>query len=228
MSSKVLVVDDEERVRDLLHTVLEDEGYEVVEAANGQDGLKAFLDCRPALVLSDIMMPLMDGWQLLSRIREVSETPVILLTALEQEPHTVRGLRGGADDYIVKPPRSAEFCARVAAAMRRGNPSEAVEEGYLDSALHVDFLRHRVEVDGRLVHLSAQEFRLLAALVQHRGIVLSVDRLLDMCWVGGVGGLEHVRVYIGYLRKKIQDDPKAPRLIETVKEFGYRYCPQLA
>lgn len=228
MNSRILVVDDEEEVRDFLHDVLEDEGYEVVEAANGQDGLKAFFDCKPALVLSDITMPLMDGWQLLSRIREVSETPVILLTGLGKEPHAVRGLRGGADDYIVKPPRAAEFCARIAAAIRRGNPSEAVEEGYLDSALHLDFLRHKVEVHGRPVHLSALEFRLLAALVQRKGIVLSVDRLLDICWEGGIGGPENVRVYIGYLRKKIKDDPKAPRLIETVKEFGYRYCPQLA
>ncbi len=224
MNNKILLVDDEESILEVMRDALEPEGYEVASATNGQEGLKLFYSWQPTLVVMDVMMPLMDGWKLLERIREVSETPVIMLTALNREMDAVRGLKGGAYDYIAKPIRLSEFLARVEGVMRRANDDSSIAEEYKDSILHVDFLRHLVYLKGQKVDLSPQEFRLLSALVKNASTVLSTERLLDVCW-GEVGGSENVRVYIGYLRKKLQDDAKNPQLIETVREFGYRYCP---
>ena len=202
--------------------MLQEEGYDVVTASNGREGLRTFFTLRPALVVLDILMPEMNGWELLERIREVSESPVIILTALGREQDAVKGLRSGADDYVVKPVRTSEFVARVEAALRKSSPTPEVENVYKDAVLHVDYMRHQVYLRGSEVALSAQEFRLLAALVRNASAVVSTDRLLDMCW-GDAGGPESVRVYIGYLRKKLEEDSKRPRLIQTVREFGYRY-----
>ena len=220
--AKILVVDDETNVRELMSDVLEDDGYRVVSACDGREGLKAFFSWRPSLVVLDILMPSMNGWQLLERIREVSETSVIILTALGSELDTVRGLRSGADDYMFKPVRTSEFLARVEATLRKTNLSTEVIEEYQDAVLHVDFKRYQVCLDGVEIQLSPQEFRLLGTLVRNANTVLSTDRLLELCW-GEVGGPENVRVYVGYLRKKLHDDSKRPQLVETVREFGYRY-----
>ncbi|MBI2871917.1 MAG: response regulator transcription factor [Chloroflexi bacterium] len=223
--AKILVVDDEGPIREMLRDILEQEGYAVQDVADGEEGLKTFFSWKPSLVVLDILMPKMDGWQLLERIREMSEAPVIVLSALAEERHAVRGLRSGADDYVSKPVRTSEFLARVEAALRKAKIGPRVEEAYRDRVLCVDFLRHQVYVEGREVALSPQEFRLLAALVRHAGMVLSTDQLLDLCWGTGEGGPELVRVYIGHLRKKLGEDPKNALLIETVREFGYRYRP---
>ena len=225
MSAKVLVVDDEQSVCDLVQDVLVDAGHEVFAAVDGKEGLKAFYSWQPELVVLDISMPGMNGWDLLDRIREVSQTPVIILSALGREHETVRGLRSGADDYIVKPARTSELLARVEAALRKSEVAPEAGAVYQDSVVHVDLPRHQVHLQGQVVDLTPQEFRLLTALVQNAGFVLSTDRLSDLCWGAGNGGPENVRVYIGHLRKKLKDDPKRPRLIETVREFGYRYCP---
>ncbi len=224
MKANILVVDDEKAIGDLMKDILEAEGYRVAVAADGLEGLKAFFETRPTLVLLDILMPEMNGWQLLERIREVSEVPVIIVTALGREQDTVRGLRSGADDYVVKPVRRSEFLARVDAILRKANPSAQVGEEYEDAVLRVDFKRHRVHLKGDQVDLSAQEFRLLGTLVRNANAVMSTDRLLELCW-SEVGGPESVRVYVGYLRKKLEENPRKPCLIETVREFGYRYCP---
>ena len=232
-TKRVLLVEDEAGTRELIRTLLEEEGYEVRAAQDGQEGLRAFFQWQPDLVILDIRMPRMDGWELLGRIREVASTPVLMLTALGQSGDVIRGLRGGADDYVVKPVGMAELAARVDAILRRTGPQAVRQEpgddqppDYRDAALLVDRLRHQVYLNGREVELSPQEFRLLATLVAHAGIVLSPQRLLDLCWKEGEAGLEVVRVYIGYLRKKLEDNPRQPRLIETVREFGYRYRPQ--
>ena len=225
MAARILLVDDERELLDLMRELLEDQGYEVAVAADGREGLRAFFSWRPLLTVLDIMMPGMDGWHLLERIREVSEAPVIILTALGREHEQVRGLRSGADDYVVKPFRTAEFLARVEAALRRSSGPGDVAERYEDRALLVDFPRHQVYVAGDRVDLTPQEFRLLAALVRNANLVLSTERLLDLCWGRGQGAPESVRVYIGYLRKKLEEDPRHPRLLETVREFGYRYHP---
>ena len=179
MKSKILVVDDEEDLRDLMYDVLVAEDYEVVLAADGREGLKAFFGWRPDLVVSDILMPEMDGWQLLERIREVAEIPVIMLTALGREQDTVKGLRSGADDYLVKPVRMREFVARVEANLRKTRGSAEVADEYQDSVLKVNFPRHEVLLRGNKVSLSPQEFRLLSTLVRSPDVVLSADHLLD-------------------------------------------------
>ena len=223
--AKILVVDDQEPIRQLLRASLEPQGYSVRLAPDGQEGLKIFFAWQPSLVVLDVRMPKMDGWGLLDRIREVSEVPVIMLTALGMEDDAVRGLRGGADDYVIKPLRITEFLARVEAVLRKFKGAADTQEIYEDRVLHVDFLRHRVYLRGDEIDLAPQEFRLLAALVRNSGVVLSTDRLLDLSWTEGEGGPENVRVYIGYLRKKLEQEPREPKLIETVRSFGYRYRP---
>lgn len=220
----ILVVDDAIDIRDMLRDVLEAEGYSVATAANGLEALRAVYQSLPALVISDIAMPEMDGWTFLRRLREFTELPVIMLSALGEERDKVRGLRDGADDYVVKPVMRAELLARVDAVLRRSKSDAAGEEAvYSDSALYVDLERHDVRVNGEAVELSPQEFRLLIALVRHPGGVLSADRLLEMAWGTSEGGPENVRVYIGYLRKKLEPEPGVPPMIETIRGFGYRF-----
>lgn len=227
MTTKVLVVDDEETIRIMVREVLESEGYQTALAADGREALKAFFSFQPELVVLDVLMPYMDGWQVLERIREVSEARVIMLTALNQERQIIRGLHGGADDYMPKPFGTAELVARVETVLRRSK-SGTMSDSYKDALVHVDFQRHMVQLRGERLDLSPQEFRLLVALVKNAGMVMTPDRLLDQCWGEGEGGQESLRVYIGYLRKKLQDNPKRPELIETVREFGYRYRPPVA
>ena len=221
----ILVVDDEEDLRELLRLVLERVGHRVATAVDGTDGLRQFFSKPPDLVLLDAQMPTMDGWTLLERIREVSEVPVIMLTAFGAERHKMQGLRGGADDYVVKPVGEQELLARIDAVLRRTSSHDKVQELYADSGLRVDFRSHQVHLRGTEVRLSALEFRLIAALIQHSGAVLSPDRLLDLCWGDRESGPESVRVYIGYLRRKLEEDPARPKLLETVRGFGYRYRP---
>lgn len=223
MADRVLVVDDEENIRELVRAVLEQAGYQVSLAIDGQEGLRRIFSEPPDLVVLDVMMPKMDGPTLLQRIREVSDVPVIMLTALGQEADKVRGLRGGADDYLVKPFGGQELLARIEAVRRRVLDKGQVRDTYEDKELRIDFQRHQVHVRTTPVKLTALEFKLLSVLVHNKGIVLSTDRLLDLCWGERVSGPESVRVYIGSLRRKLEVDPSSTELIETVRGFGYRY-----
>ena len=223
---RILVVDDAQDICRLLSDILEAEGYEVTDASNGNEGLRALYEFRPALIITDVSMPDMDGWTFLERIRQLTEVPVIMLSALSAEYDKVRGLRTGADDYIVKPLQQGELVARVNAVLRRVRQDGVKEEAvYEDSALYIDFARHDVRVRGKQLELSPQEFRLLTAFVKNPGAVLSPEQLLDLCWGMSDGGTENVRVYMGYLRKKLERDPHTPELLETVRGFGYRYTP---
>lgn len=223
----ILVVDDAFDIRDMLREVLEAEGYSVDTAANGLEALRAVYQSRPVLVISDIAMPEMDGWTFLQRLREFTELPVIMLSALGEERDKVRGLRDGADDYVVKPVMRAELLARVEAVLRRSKSNAPDEEAvYRDDTLYVDLQRHDVRVKGEAVELSPQEFRLLIALVRHPGAVLSADRLLELAWGTSEGGPENVRVYVGYLRKKLDPEPGLSPMIETIRGFGYRFNAQ--
>ena len=222
---KILVIDDEKNVRELLSYILESAGYSLRSASDGYEGLTAFFSWRPDLILLDVLMPKMDGWTLLARIRELSNTPVIMLTALGQEHQKVRGLKSGADDYIAKPFGRDELLARVEAVLRRTDGAQQIEDVYKDEVLQVDFQRHLVFVRGRQIELSPIEFRLLGALIRSASVVLSPDRLLDLCWGERSGGPGNVRVDINYLRRKLEESPSSPVLIETVREFGYRYKP---
>ncbi|MCH7737195.1 MAG: response regulator transcription factor [Chloroflexi bacterium] len=222
----VLVVDDEDATRLKVAGRLERAGYDVFEASNGLEGLQGFYRNRPNLVVLDVAMPEMDGWQVLQRIREVSTIPVLMLTAIKQERDKIRGLDEGADDYITKPFSGEDLVARVKAIMRRANQAQdEIEENiYSDSDLSIDFQRHEVFVRGESVNLSATEFRLLNVLTKYAGQVLSQARLLDLVWGQEFDdSLSVARLYIAYLRQKIEENPRKPKLIEPIRGFGYRY-----
>jgi DNA-binding response OmpR family regulator len=225
--TRVLVVDDDPDIRGLLAELLRRAGHDVVEAENGRAGLRAFHASTPDLVLLDVSMPELDGWQTLERIRDLSDVPVLMLTARGDELERVRGLQAGADDYVVKPFGRQELLARVQAILRRSaaRPAETAES-YADERVEIDFGQRAVRYAGRDVALTPLEFKLLAAFVRHPRQVLSRDQLLDLVWgdAFGVSG-DQVKLYVGYLRRKL--DPESPEStpIETVRGFGYRYRP---
>ena len=224
MSQRILVIDDSETERALLTSRLEHSGYVVSVAADGRAGLRALFELRPDLVLLDVVMPGIDGWKTLELIREISDVPVIMLTGLDSEIERVRGLRGGADDYVGKPFGAAELAARIEAVLRRSREKPTVREIYEDGLVFIDFEAHEVRVHGEAVDLTPLEFRLLAALTENRGVVLSRDRLLELVWgISYAGAGDQVKLYIRYLRQKIERDAKMPELIETVRGVGYRY-----
>ena len=223
---RVLVVDDDEDIRRLVRTLLERTGASVRDAANGRDGLREFHGFRPDLVVLDVNMPELDGWAVLERIRDMSDVPVLMLTARGDELERVRGLQSGADDYVVKPFGKQELVARVQALLRRASrtPPESEADTYADAYLTVDWAQARVTVGDREVQLTPLEFRLLSTFVRHRRQVLSREQLLELVWgdAFGVGG-DQVKLYVGYLRRKLDADAPDSVPIETVRGFGYRY-----
>jgi DNA-binding response OmpR family regulator len=227
-SARVLVVDDDEDIRNLVCELLRRAGHDVVEAENGRLALRTLHASPPDLVLLDVSMPDLDGWQTLERIRDLSDVPVLMLTARGDELERVRGLQAGADDYVVKPFGRQELLARVQALLRRAaaaGPGDRPET-YLDGRIEVDFAQRAVTYDGRGVTLTPLEFRLLSAFVRHPRQVLSRDQLLELVWghAHGVSG-DQVKLYVGYLRRKLDPDTPDAVPIETVRGFGYRYRP---
>ena len=224
-STKVLVVDDEPDLVALLREWLEEEGYQVVSASTGEEGLRLFFEQRPDLSIVDLRMPGMDGFQLVGRIREMSEARVLVLSALGGEEQVVRGLELGADEYLVKPVTKRAFLARVRSHIRRAGGAEQATAGYADSNLSLSFLTHELQVRGQAVHLRPIEFRLLAFLVQNRDRLLNHHEILDQVWGDPKGSLDSLKWYISSLREKVEETPKRPRLILTVPKVGYRYLP---
>jgi DNA-binding response OmpR family regulator len=221
---RVLVADDDRDVRELVRTLLERAGHEVVEAADGRECLRALYERRPELVVLDVSMPALDGWRALERIREVADVPVLMLTARGDELDRVRGLRAGADDYVSKPFGRQELLARVDALLRRAASPAEVREAYSDDLIEIDFAQHLVTAGGRAVELTPLEFRLLAAFVQHPRQVLSHDQLRELAWGDSFAhSSDQVKLYVGYLRRKLRDATGAEPPIETVRGFGYRY-----
>ncbi len=223
----ILVVDDEERMARFIRLNLEHDGFRVVEAYRGMKALQALRDHLPDVVVLDVMLPDMDGFEVLKMIREISTVPVIMLTAKGEEEDRVRGLELGADDYVTKPFSPRELVSRVRAVLRRnemaaGTPSTEVIE--VDERLKVDFGRREVWVDGQLVKLRPTEYRLLYHLMQKAGWVLTYDQLLTRVW-----GYEYrdeaqyVRLYVNYLRQKLEKDPANPKYILTERGVGYRF-----
>jgi len=221
----VLVVDDDADVRALVSTLLGRAGYLVAEASDGRAALKALYGQRPDLVVLDVNMPDLDGWATLERIRELSDVPVVMLSARGEELEKVRALRAGADDYVTKPFGRQELLARVESVLRRTAGGE-LKETYSDSLLTVDFGERRLTVGERSVELTPLEFKLLAAFVEHPNQLLEHGQLLELVW-GGERGIsrDQVKLYVGYLRKKLADAGGQPDAIETVRGFGYRYSP---
>jgi len=223
---RILVVDDDPEVRSLVRTLLERAGATVREAGDGREALRIFFDARPDLVILDVEMPELDGWETLERLRDLSEVPVLMLTARDAEMEKVRGLRAGADDYVTKPFGRQEFLARVNALLRRSSGAKPVErETYQDGLITIDVADARVTVNASEVQLTPLEFRLLVAFVRNPDQVLSRDQLLDLVW-GDASGVaaDQVKLYVGYLRRKLEpalDGIEMP--ISTVRGFGYRY-----
>jgi DNA-binding response OmpR family regulator len=219
----ILVVDDDADMRDLVAELLGRAGHDVRQASDGRAGLRELFRRPPDLVVLDVSMPELDGWATLERIREVSEVPVLMLTAQSGELDKVRGLRGGADDYVAKPFGRQELLARVEALLRRAAPAAPAREAWSDGWLEIDHARRIVRAGGNDVTLTPLEFRLLSVLAEHAGQVLSADQLLDLVWGdAATNARESVKLYVGYLRRKLGlRDGESP--IETVRGFGYRY-----
>jgi len=228
-SAEVLVVEDEDDVRRLVRVLLERAGHSVVEAANGLEALRRLEDDAPDLVVLDVAMPELDGWQTLERIRDLSDVPVLMLTARAGELDKVRGLRGGADDYVTKPFGRQELLARVEALLRRTSGPPEVRSAYEDGAVRIDYVSREVVAGGHEVQLTPLEFKLLSAFVRHPNETLSRTRLLELVWgdVDGFGG-DQVKLYVGYLRRKLGWGPSDGGPLETIRGFGYRYRPPAA
>jgi DNA-binding response OmpR family regulator len=223
--AQVLVVDDDDDLRAMVSKLLTRAGMSTIEAASGNEGLRKFFASRPDLVVLDVSMPGMDGFEVLQRIRDLSDVPVLLLTAHGVEMEKVRGLKSGADDYVTKPFGRQELAARVEALLRRGGEPEAAPEVLSDRLVEVDFAQAKALVRGRELSLTPLEFRLLAAFVRNPNQVLSRDQLLELAWASSSNASrEQVKLYVGYLRRKLRDASGVEPL-ETVRGFGYRYNP---
>ncbi len=221
---KVLIIEDEPDTSELIQICLNKEGYETYAATDGMIGIREFHSRRPDLVILDIMLPKLDGWEICRRIREMSDVPIIVLSAQVRETDRVRGLNLGADDYLIKPFATSELIARVKSVLRRYRmPAPEADEGYADGVLTIDYSRQLVYVKGREVMLSVKEFSLLTYLVKNAGRVLSHEQILDRVWGMDYDSYESVKQYISYLRHKIEEDPSKPQLIVTVRGVGYRY-----
>jgi two-component system KDP operon response regulator KdpE len=222
----ILIVDDEARMRRFIRMNLELEGYQVVEADNGLEALERIRQFTPELVIMDVMMPQMDGFETLKLLREISTVPVILLTVKGDEEDKIYGLGLGADDYVTKPFSPRELSSRVNAVLRRAEWPAPTPRTVLkiDDRLSVDFNRHQVIVDGERIDLRPTEYRLLNHLIQNAGWVVPHDTLLAKVWGYEYRDETHyLRLYINYLRKKIEKDPAKPEYILTERGVGYRF-----
>jgi DNA-binding response OmpR family regulator len=223
---RIMVVDDEERMVRFIRLNLEHDGFQVSEAFNGKQAVQRIRDINPDLILLDVMMPDLDGFEVLQLVREFSNVPVIMLTAKSEEDDRVRGLELGADDYITKPFSPRELVSRVKAVLRRTEGASGSMHGLIevDENLKMDFDRREVWKDGKIVKLRPTEYRLLFHLVQNAGWVVSHDQLLAKVWGYEYRDEPHyVRLYINYLREKLEDDPASPKYILTERGVGYRF-----
>ncbi len=223
---RILIVDDEERMVRFIRLNLEHDGFQVSEAFNGRQAVQKLRDVNPDLILLDVMMPDLDGFEVLEMIREISNVPVIMLTAKGEEDDRVRGLELGADDYVTKPFSPRELVSRVRAVLRRTESASGSMHGLVevDERLKINFDRREVWLEGKIVKLRPTEYRLLYHLVQNAGWVVSHDQLLAKVWGYEYHDEPHyVRLYINYLRQKLEKDAANPKYILTERGVGYRF-----
>lgn len=225
MGLKILVVDDEPAIQELVRFALEREGFDVIVAADGWEGLELAKKRHPDLVVLDLMLPGLNGFEVCRALRAETDIPVLMLTARKEEADQVRGLDLGADDYVTKPFSPRELAARVKAILRRTrHRAEEAAEPASQKGLHVDVERRQILVDGRSVELTFTEFELLRTLRSSPGRVFSRDDLLSRVWgTDFFGDTRTVDVHIRHLREKLKEDPVNPRFIETVRGVGYRF-----
>lgn len=227
MKEKILLVDDDVEFAEIAQTWLQNAGYDVLTEENGKAGLRRFYSSRPNLVLLDANMPEMDGYDVCHRIRDMSDTPVIMVTVNGRSSDLLRGFDLGADDYMTKPLDFSELVARVAAILRRcaiempDEPSETFHNGDVE----VDWRSHQVYVRGDVVKLSPTEFKLLSCLIKNRGWIVTHEQLLQKVWGPNyVGDKSFVKLYIRYLRQKIEENAHKPQMILTERGVGYRFA----
>lgn len=223
---RILVVDDDKTLVRLLRDALSKAEYDVITASNGIDALQELYAKQPDLVLLDVMMPRMDGWETAQRIRQVSAVPVIMLTAKDEESDKLKGFTAGVDDYVTKPFSFAEIVARVNAVLHRARqvPLDHKPKRYSSGTLVIDTDSRRVTKAGKIIELTPTEYRLLATLAENAGRVLSHEQLLNKVWGYEFGeDTGYVKRYIWYLRRKVEDDPRKPEHILTERGFGYLF-----
>lgn len=228
MKQTILVIDDDQDLTVMLRAQLERRNYRVVVASNGREGLQKAYQARPDLIILDIMMPEMDGWEVCQRLRELSNVPIIMLTARNIKGDIVKGLESGADDYLTKPFSAVELEARIQAVLRRSENTDGKIKSrssfYSNGYLTIDFDRRTVKVRGETIELTPTEFKLLSCLVRNEGRVLPHRYLLTEVWGPEYADeVDYVKLYVRYLRLKIEEDPSEPIYIQTEWGVGYRF-----
>lgn len=227
MAAKILIIDDDPGLLTLMRLALERDGFEVITAQSGKEGLRKAYETHPDLIVLDILMPEMDGWEVCQRLRYVCDTPILILTAVNGSEGVIRGLSIGADDYVLKPCAFEELKARIRVLLRRAarTPDDMRQTIYDDGNLRIDFSEGSVTKKGKPVPLTPTESRLLLYLASQRGRVISHQELLTHVWGPAYSdAVGYLSVYIRYLRKKIEDDPSNPRYIRTRWRVGYYFA----
>lgn len=222
--SDLLLIDDDAGLTELLGDFLRNQGYSVHVAHDGFSGVRSFFNCHPDLVILDVTMPQRDGWESLERIREISTTPVIMLTARGEEENILRGFALGADDYVTKPFSFAQLAARIRAVLNRAQGDLADDTQLQAGDLKIDLQTRRVWRGDKLLHLTPTEFKLLVTLMRHVGQVLTTEELVNTVWGPEYADeIGYVRRYIWHLRKKVEVDPDNPRYIHNERGYGYSF-----
>ncbi|MBL8132420.1 MAG: response regulator transcription factor [Anaerolineae bacterium] len=226
MSEKILVIDDEVTTVNLITMLLERKGFEVIKANNAEEGLRRAYRYQPDLVLLDIFMPDMDGWEVCRRLRDLSDVPIIFLTALDSVKDIVHGLEIGADDYVTKPFDHDELIARIRAHLRRAPRPQMSEELVFDNGdFRINFMNREVRVRSQICHLTPKEFNLLSVLVRNAGRVVPRSELVIEAWGEEYSdAIDSLKLYIHYLRQKIEVDAEQPEYILTSRGVGYRFA----
>lgn len=226
MSAKVLVVDDEKTTVNLIGILLERRDFDVIKAYSAEEGLRMAYKHQPDIVLLDIMMPDMDGWEVCRRLREMSDVPILFLTARGDIKDVVDGLNMGADDYIIKPYDNDELVARIKAHLRRAPRNDMSEELSFDNGdFRINFMNREVYVRNEIKHLTPKEFNLLGVLVRSAGRVVTRRELVTQAWGDEYSdAIDSLKLYIHYLRQKVETDPARPDYILTSRGVGYRFA----
>lgn len=221
MTAKILVIDDDKKITALLRRTLVFEGYDARTAGGGEEGLRTALSWQPDLVVLDVLMPGLDGWEVCRRLRALGDLPILMLTARDEVADRVRGLDLGADDYLVKPFALDELLARVRALLRRKKPGETSLRPLAYAGLTLDPASREVRSGSRPVHLTAKEFELLSLFLEHPGQVLTRDQIMDRVWgIDFCGESNVLEVYVGMIRQKLEEGGEK-RLLQTVRGVGY-------
>jgi two-component system KDP operon response regulator KdpE len=221
---RILVIDDDASLLKLLKLSYSRTEAQIYTATNGMEGLRQFYTCQPDLVVLDLMMPQMDGWEVCRNIRHLSDVPLIIFTALGRDKDIIRGLDAGATDYVTKPVNFEILLARSRAALRQVTLAAKPQNYYSDDYLTINLNRRQVQVNGKPIKLTATEYRLLAYLVQNSAQVLTFSQILEKVWGWEYqDNISYVHVYISHLRRKLEKDPKHPKYLRTEHGVGYRF-----